>query len=209
MAKDTRLSLKQGITDPTVKNRLLIPASRPPKKFSLQGLTRPVHASVEDVTYYRFNPKRQRVECLVSLTPDGWYIAWDNCGICGRYYTKCKCLGIAPTHGILHLLGRRDKWDAISRSAARAQFTPKPKGRPLPPVKLTPPTQKSLNLPALKPVKKAKPLPKLTRTERRLVQNDAKPLPPMKLPKQRSRESLYGPTVNQVRPLPSLKRALP
>lgn len=172
MTRETRTRITKGNADPGKKGCILLPVFRAPKK------TPKVHSSIADCTFYRFNLKRQRVECLVSQDEGGLLVAWDTCGVCINHFTKCKCPTVAPSQSILHLLNRHDAWDAISRAAAfrvieeRGSET---KGKPLP---------KSL------PQTKGKPLPALNGRTR--------PLPPLKRP-QTSQQ-------RKGRPLPPLRR---
>lgn len=85
-----------GSRDPHLPGRVLIPLTR-------QHSTLPKVTAVPPETFYRYNEKRQRVECLVTVMPDGLEVAWDTCGQCAFHIRACKCRAIKPGRSVVRL----------------------------------------------------------------------------------------------------------
>lgn len=63
---------------------------------SVHGYPRVGNDVIEN-TYYRVDKKTKKVQCMVTVMPDGLHCAWDNCAACYQYFTLCTCRG-----GLLH-----------------------------------------------------------------------------------------------------------
>ncbi len=85
----------QGSRDPYMPGRILVPLSR-------VHPTLPKVTGAPPETFYRYNEKRRRVECMVSVMPDGLHVAWDTCGQCVHSIRTCRCAAVRPGRGVIH-----------------------------------------------------------------------------------------------------------
>lgn len=85
-----------GSRDPNMLGRVLVPLTR-------MHRTLPQVKGAPPETFYRYNEKRQRVECLVTMMPGGLLVAWDSCGQCAAHIRACTCSAITPSRSIIHL----------------------------------------------------------------------------------------------------------
>lgn len=107
----------QGSADPLLQDCVLVPADRPHRSFPKVNTD-----MVPPGTFYRYSTKRRKALCLVSMAPQGFYIAWEMCGECFSYFTRCACRrGVASPGSVNHITGwapapRQSRFDAPAAS---------------------------------------------------------------------------------------------
>lgn len=87
----------EGSRDPNIPGMLLVPLTRvhPTLRYSV------VDSPPE--TFYRYNERKRRVECLVTMMPGGLMVAWDSCGQCALSIRACTCRSVRPPRSIVHI----------------------------------------------------------------------------------------------------------
>lgn len=86
----------QGSRDPHMPGRILVPLGR-------EHATLPKVVGTPPETFYRYDEKKRRIECMVTMMPDGLTVAWDVCGTCAHHVRICTCPAIRPGRGVIHL----------------------------------------------------------------------------------------------------------
>jgi hypothetical protein len=88
----------------------LIPASKRPKGFPK------LQANALRNTYYRVNVDTPtRLRAMVTIMPDGLYVAWDSCGKCRNRVASCTCttgLYHCSSIGWIRATYEHDEWPA-------------------------------------------------------------------------------------------------
>lgn len=84
-----------GSRDPDMPGHILVPLSR-------QHHTLPKVKDVPPETFYRYNERKRRVECMVTMMPGGLLVAWDTCSVCSMHVRTCRCVAVSPSRDIIH-----------------------------------------------------------------------------------------------------------
>lgn len=80
-------------------------------------------------TYWRIDPATKTIRCLVTIMPDGVYVAWWSCRACSANFSQCRCrYGITPPRSIEYIydqtnaLRAGDEW-SIHHPHYKGSFT--------------------------------------------------------------------------------------
>jgi hypothetical protein len=102
MAKSLRRPPVKGTADPQLPGHVLVPVRKPVAGFPK------VNYSVPDTSYWRVNTKTNRPTAILTMTPDGVSLGWDNCGTCGMGIAVCDCsMGISLPNSIGYIFVSR------------------------------------------------------------------------------------------------------
>lgn len=138
MVKETRNTMIIGRADPNDPKCRLVPARSAPKKFPK------IAAEIAHSTFYRYDPKKRRIVCLVTVGKDGLHIAWDTCHACALSIRRCKCKAVQPVPWLLEQITPLKK-DTDRKAVMLSPINYKVAG-------VEPPKQEPMKL--LKPAKK-------------------------------------------------------
>jgi hypothetical protein len=108
----------QGSRDPNMPGRILVTLNR-------QHASLPKVRNAPAETFYRYNERLRRVECMVTMMPNGLYVAWDTCGACATHIRACGCVAITPGRSVIHI------WEEISGEAFAKPTYKDDRGKPL------------------------------------------------------------------------------
>jgi hypothetical protein len=97
----TKAGTPDGTKDPYVPGMVLVPLTR-------QHSTLPTVTGAPAESFYRYDPRKRRVECIVSILRGGLAVAWDTCGGCAMHVRACKCTAIKPSRGVAYLAEMAD-----------------------------------------------------------------------------------------------------
>lgn len=99
MTHDNRAPKVQGSIDPHMPDCVMVPLDRPHRSFPAINSN-----LVPPGTFYRYSNNRRKVLCLVTLSPQGVYVAWEMCGGCFNYFSRCACAkGIAAPSSVARI----------------------------------------------------------------------------------------------------------
>lgn len=102
MAKSLRRPPIKGSADPQLPGHVLVPVRKP-----TAGLPK-VNYSVPDTSFWRVDTKTNRPTAILTVTPDGVPLGWDNCGTCGMGLVACECaMGISLPNSIGYIFVSR------------------------------------------------------------------------------------------------------
>lgn len=111
-----------GSRDPDVPGMVLVPIAREHKLL-------PLVKSAPGDTFYRFDPKKNRVECMVTMMPGGLNVAWDTCGQCALHIRACTCRAIVPSRSVVRIweIASGEEFVKSSYERPTPTFIPKPR----------------------------------------------------------------------------------
>lgn len=87
MVKELRRRPVQGTPDPYLPGHVQVPVRKP-----VPGMPK-VNYSVPDTSFWRVNTRTKKPTSIVTITPDGVNLGWDECGACARSFMHCDCAG--------------------------------------------------------------------------------------------------------------------
>lgn len=95
MVRSLRRPPVKGTADPDLPGHILVPV-----RAKAHGMPK-VNYTVPDTSYWRVNKRTQKPVAVVTMTPDGVKLGWDQCGSCAQGLVNCTCQsGISLPHAI-------------------------------------------------------------------------------------------------------------
>lgn len=98
MVRSLRRPPVQGSADPDVPGHVLVPVKKKPDGFPA------INYSVPETSFWRVHTRSNKPVAIVTVTPSGLNLGWDECGNCAHGLLHCTCqLGISLPRSIEYI----------------------------------------------------------------------------------------------------------